>query len=138
MTYIHCSPGTKISPEQIPLAWSCCSGKGQNTSPAGALCPLCRKEGMHIENITVRHLLKKEMEGKAGQEDYWLCMNERCAAVYYNDKTVKDVPQFTTMTRQAPYLIRMILMYLYGSRMMPIPGMHVTAAGLRMRMSPGP
>lgn len=85
MTYIHC-PGTEISLKQIPLSLSRC-GKGQNTSPAGALCSLCRKEGMHIENITVRHLLRKEMEDKAGQEDYWLCMNERCAAVYYNDKT---------------------------------------------------
>jgi bacterioferritin-associated ferredoxin len=58
----------------------------QSASTAGTLCPLCKKEGRYVENITVRHLLREEMEEKAGQEDYYLCMNERCDVAYYNDR----------------------------------------------------
>ncbi|WP_256622358.1 (2Fe-2S)-binding protein [Methanolobus chelungpuianus] len=87
MTNDCCSPGKGIPLKHIPLTPDCCGGVGQDTSRESAPCPLCRKKGRHVENTTVRHLLRKEMEEKAGQEDYYLCMDEKCDIAYYNDRT---------------------------------------------------
>jgi bacterioferritin-associated ferredoxin len=87
MTNSCCGTGKGIPLKQIPLTPNCCSGEVQNTSTASAPCPLCKTKGRWVENTTVRHLLRREMEEKAGQEDYYLCMNEKCDIAYYNDKT---------------------------------------------------
>jgi hypothetical protein len=87
MTNSCCGTGKGILLKQIPLTPNCCSGEVQDISTASAPCPLCKTKGRYVENITVRHLLRKEMEEKAGQEDYYLCMNARCDIACYNDKT---------------------------------------------------
>lgn len=69
----------------IPLVSDYTGGDEQDSSEEAILCPACRTEGKHVKNITVRHLVKKELIEKAGQCDYRICMNEKCGVAYYDE-----------------------------------------------------
>jgi bacterioferritin-associated ferredoxin len=65
-----------------------CGDSGENDQDRSngiILCPVCQKEGNLVKNVTVRHLVKKELAGKAGQCDYRICMNEKCDVAYYSE-----------------------------------------------------
>ncbi len=47
-------------------------------------CPICKKTGDKVKNITVKHMVCDELVEKVKDEDYYLCMNEECDVVYYN------------------------------------------------------
>ncbi len=51
------------------------------------LCPVCKKSGDEVKNITVRHMVLGELLEQIGDDDYYLCMNEECDGVYYNLKS---------------------------------------------------
>ncbi|MFT9494450.1 Csac_0668 family 2Fe-2S cluster-binding (seleno)protein [Anaerosolibacter sp.] len=50
------------------------------------LCPVCKKEGSKVRNITVRHLVLDAVIEQVGTTDYYLCMNEECDVAYYNSE----------------------------------------------------
>lgn len=80
-----CNPETKKKEViDIPLLGVHSIESGQDGSAAVILCPLCRAEGNRVKNITVRHLVKKELTAKVGHCDYFICMNEKCGAAYYS------------------------------------------------------
>jgi bacterioferritin-associated ferredoxin len=54
------------------------------------LCPLCKKQGTIVKNITVKHMVLEALIEQVGDNDYFLCMSEECDITYYNPKsTVK-------------------------------------------------
>ncbi|MBM7853916.1 bacterioferritin-associated ferredoxin [Desulfohalotomaculum tongense] len=66
----------------------CCREKKVSLGPedSSTLCPVCRKPGVKVKNITVKHLVADEFIDQVGNADYYLCMNEGCEVVYYNLK----------------------------------------------------
>lgn len=64
----------------------CCKNeiKSNRTLQTDNLCPICKKEGIKVGNITVKHLVLETMIGQVGTADYYLCMDEECNVVYYN------------------------------------------------------
>lgn len=50
------------------------------------LCPVCRKPGKMVKNITVKHLVLDELIDRVGDSDYYLCMNNECDVAYYNQE----------------------------------------------------
>lgn len=49
-------------------------------------CPICKQEGIRVDKITVKHLIKEEHKGSIdniNEENYHICMNENCDVVYY-------------------------------------------------------
>jgi bacterioferritin-associated ferredoxin len=68
---------------------SCCEN---NLKPNGleekdTLCIVCGHSGEMVKNITVKHLVFDGLIEQIRNDDYYLCMNEECDIVYYNDKT---------------------------------------------------
>ncbi|WP_347176185.1 hypothetical protein [Tissierella sp. Yu-01] len=55
---------------------------GKNT-----FCPVCREEGEHVKNITVKHMVNDKVKKHVGHNDYYLCMNEVCSVVYYSQES---------------------------------------------------
>ncbi|MDW7733033.1 MAG: (2Fe-2S)-binding protein [Methanolobus sp.] len=81
-----CSPKIKKSGLiDIPLVSVHSSESEQDNSTEAILCPVCRQAGIRVRNVTVRHLVKKELIERAGQSDYRICMNEKCDVAYYNE-----------------------------------------------------
>lgn len=51
------------------------------------LCPVCKKAGIPVKNVTVRHIVKKEQMEIVGKGDYHLCMDPECDVAYYDEKS---------------------------------------------------
>lgn len=51
------------------------------------ICPVCKTSGVKVKNITVRHLVLDSLIELVGDTDYFLCMNEECDIIYYNQET---------------------------------------------------
>ena len=51
------------------------------------LCTVCKKQGILVKNITVKHLVIDKITELVGNDDYFLCMNGDCDTVYYNPKS---------------------------------------------------
>ncbi|WP_319508691.1 (2Fe-2S)-binding protein [uncultured Methanolobus sp.] len=54
-------------------------------NPTNILCPVCKKAGMPVKNVTVRHIVKKEQMERVGKGDYHLCMDPECDVAYYDE-----------------------------------------------------
>jgi bacterioferritin-associated ferredoxin len=65
---------------------SCCESSMKSSFEAeiNDLCPVCRKQGTLVNNITVRHMVLDELNEQVGDDDYFLCMSEECDITYYN------------------------------------------------------
>lgn len=67
---------------------SCCEGNIESfLKTENALCPTCKRPGIKVKNITVKHLVINTFEEQVGETDYHICMNEECDIVYYNNQT---------------------------------------------------
>jgi bacterioferritin-associated ferredoxin len=51
------------------------------------LCPECKKQGILVKNITVKHMVFDELVELVGDDDYFLCMDKDCDITYYNPKS---------------------------------------------------
>jgi bacterioferritin-associated ferredoxin len=51
------------------------------------LCILCKNQGTLVKNITVKHMVLDELIEQVGDNDYYLCMSEKCDITYYNEKS---------------------------------------------------
>ena len=48
-------------------------------------CPSCHLKGQKVKNTTVKHLVFEDLAKKIDdEENYYLCMNKDCEAVYYS------------------------------------------------------
>lgn len=48
-------------------------------------CPICKKEGVLIPNITVKAVLKNNLKDGIGDADYYLCVDKKCKVSYFNE-----------------------------------------------------
>lgn len=71
--------------------WYCGnSEKSSSGERKNNLCPICKKQGILVKNITVKHMVLDELKERVGDNDYFLCMSEECDITYYNsESTVK-------------------------------------------------
>ncbi|WP_027632051.1 Csac_0668 family 2Fe-2S cluster-binding (seleno)protein [Clostridium hydrogeniformans] len=51
------------------------------------LCPVCKKQGAFVKNITVKHMVIDELLEQIDDNEYFLCMNEDCNITYYNTES---------------------------------------------------
>ena len=51
------------------------------------LCPVCKSKGISIKNTTIRHMVYDDLLKQIGNDDYYLCMNDECHTVYYNQES---------------------------------------------------
>jgi len=51
------------------------------------LCPACGETGELVKNITVKHMVLDKIKEQVGDSDYYLCMNETCSVVYFNQES---------------------------------------------------
>ena len=51
------------------------------------LCPICKAAGVKVKNITVKHLVLETLTELVGDTDYYICMNDKCDIIYYNQET---------------------------------------------------
>lgn len=68
----------------------CCCGNSENSSyekEKNNLCPVCKKKGVLVKNITVKHMVLDELTEQVGDKDYFLCMSEECDITYYNSES---------------------------------------------------
>ena len=71
------------------LSNKCCCGNTTESTyviEKNNLCPICRKQGTIVKNITVKHMVLDELVEQVGDNDYFLCMSEDCDITYYNLK----------------------------------------------------
>lgn len=47
-------------------------------------CPICGETGKLVKNITVKHLVNKEVMDSINNLDFAICMNENCDTVYFS------------------------------------------------------
>ena len=70
---------------------SCCNCNGNiiesDNIEKNNLCPICRRQGTLVKNITVKHMIIEELMERIGDTDYFLCMSEECDISYYNPET---------------------------------------------------
>ena len=68
---------------------SCCGNKTEPTRlvEKSGLCPICEEEGKLVKNITVKYMVLKKVEEQVGDNDYYICMNETCPVVYFNQES---------------------------------------------------
>ncbi|NPE31261.1 copper chaperone Copz family protein [Methanococcoides sp. SA1] len=64
---------------------NCCDetiiiGFKEKTEP----CPVCENNGMLVGSITVKHMVLNELAEQVLDDNYHLCMNEKCDIAYYN------------------------------------------------------
>ena len=65
---------------------SCCT-TGENIPDdqnRDVTCPVCKQPGTKVPNVTVRHIVRKDFIARAGDDDHYLCMNDKCEVTYYN------------------------------------------------------
>lgn len=48
------------------------------------LCPVCKRQGTLVKNITVKHIVNDELLDRIGDSDYFLCLSDECDVSYYN------------------------------------------------------
>jgi bacterioferritin-associated ferredoxin len=48
-------------------------------------CPLCKKSGQPVHNLTVRNLVQEEYIPNIGNHDFHLCMSQDCDIAYYDE-----------------------------------------------------
>ncbi|MGB4589703.1 MAG: (2Fe-2S)-binding protein [Clostridiaceae bacterium] len=48
------------------------------------LCPVCKRQGTLVKNITVKHIVNDELLDQIGDSDYFLCLSDECEVSYYN------------------------------------------------------
>lgn len=65
----------------------CCGNTTEETVDDKCLCSICGKEGVLVENFTVKHMVANELVEQVGENDYFLCMSEECNVTYYNLKS---------------------------------------------------
>ena len=67
----------------------CCGSTTESTckKEENNLCPICKASGVKVKNITVKHLVLETLTELVGDTDYYICMNEECDIVYYNQET---------------------------------------------------
>ena len=78
--------------EKETLNKLCCENSEKHLSGErkNNLCPVCKKQGILVKNITVKHMVIDELKERVGNNDYFLCMSEECDITYYNsESTVK-------------------------------------------------
>lgn len=70
-------------------AKSCWASKIETTSlvEKSSLCPVCGEEGKLVKNVTVKHMVIDKSKEQVGDNDYYLCMNEACSVVYYDQES---------------------------------------------------
>lgn len=68
---------------------SCCveHSESNNRVEKNNLCPVCGEVGNAVKNITVKHMVLKNLVEQVGDKDYYLCMNEECEVTYYNKES---------------------------------------------------
>lgn len=57
------------------------------------LCPVCNRSGITVGSITVKHLVLDMLQDIVVDKDYYLCINEECNNVYYNNKVSFNTEQ---------------------------------------------
>jgi len=45
---------------------------------------VCKNEGIGVKNITIKHLILNEFVDETKENNYFICMNEKCNVVYFN------------------------------------------------------
>lgn len=77
---------------------NCCGNteKNKDMLEDGSVCPLCKRTGNIVKDITVRNMVYNEIIDRVNNDVYYLCMNEECDIVYYNNKakinfTLKEI-----------------------------------------------
>ncbi|MBK5241407.1 Csac_0668 family 2Fe-2S cluster-binding (seleno)protein [Clostridium sp.] len=67
----------------------CCENKIKSSCEAekNNLCPVCKKQGTLVKNITVKHIVLDESMELVGEDNYFLCMDDECDITYYNPKS---------------------------------------------------
>lgn len=67
----------------------CCGSKTEETckTEENNLCPICKTSGVEVKNFTIKHLVVHTLIELVGDANYYLCMNEECDIVYYNNET---------------------------------------------------
>ncbi len=50
-------------------------------------CSECGEQGQFVKNITVKHIVKKDISKDLNDEDFHLCRNPSCIVGYYNTDT---------------------------------------------------
>lgn len=67
----------------------CCESTTESTckKEENNLCPICKTSGVKVKNTTVKHLVLETLIELVGDTDYYICMNEKCDIVYYNQET---------------------------------------------------
>ena len=68
---------------------SCCGNGAEpgNILKNTNLCPVCKRQGTLVKNITVKHMVHDELTDQVGEKDYNLCMSEDCDVTYYNTES---------------------------------------------------
>ena len=67
---------------------SCCeSTVGLTCQIEESSCPVCKTLGQRVKRVTVEHLVLESLTELVRDSDYYLCMNEECNIVYYNNET---------------------------------------------------
>lgn len=54
-----------------------------NTKTIG--CPICKKKGLKVENITLESVLRSKYKSQIGNLDYRFCETPNCDIVYYSE-----------------------------------------------------
>ena len=70
----------------------CCGNleKSSSGERKNNLCPVCKKQGILVKNITAKHMVVDELKERVDDNNYFLCMSEECDITYYNsESTVK-------------------------------------------------
>ena len=68
---------------------SCCGNSIKSSCEVDKdnLCPVCKKQGALVKNITVKHMVLDELTEQVSDSDYYLCMSEQCEIAYYNTES---------------------------------------------------
>lgn len=48
------------------------------------VCPICNKEAKLVSYITVKHLVKHNLQNKVIKAPYYLCMSHQCDVAYFS------------------------------------------------------
>lgn len=75
--------------EKKVLTKSCWGSKIETTSlvEKNSLCPICGERGTFVKSITVKHMVLDDIKEQVEDNNYYLCMNETCAIVYFNQES---------------------------------------------------
>ncbi|MBU5677154.1 hypothetical protein KQI88_12100 [Alkaliphilus sp. MSJ-5] len=63
----------------------CCKGIKRNKQENKKSCPLCNTLGNNIHYLAVEMVVKEDIISEVTKEDYFVCINNSCDAVFYNE-----------------------------------------------------